>query len=423
MVRNEVLDVLRNRPVAFGRLAGFKDLRELHNDWIKEFLYGTEDFTLQAHRGSYKTTCISIALALMLMLYPERKIFFMRKTDNDVKEVVAQVRKILEGRLMQETSLAVWGVPIRLTTSNAGELDTNYDIFQKGTSQLTAQGLGGSLTGKHFDLIFTDDIVNLTDRVSQSTREQTKLVYQELQNIRNRGGRIVNTGTPWHAEDCFSLMPNIHRFDCYSTGLMTDAQIEEVKASMIPSLFSANYELKHIADEKALFVNPQTIADDMELLRDGICHIDASYGGEDYTAFTIARRRDGKTYVLGRLWPKHVDNCIPEILELKKRYMTGKTYCEDNGDKGYLKKALRDFGDEVASYHEKMNKFVKISTFVYRAWPNVVFLDSTDPQYLSQVTQYTEDAQHDDAPDSLACILRKLDKVDYDEYKSPFEMG
>lgn len=59
-------------------------------------------------------------------------------------------------------------------------------------------GIGGSLTGKHADIVITDDIVNLRDRMSAAERERTIAVYRELQNIKNRGGRIINTGTPWH---------------------------------------------------------------------------------------------------------------------------------------------------------------------------------------------------------------------------------
>ena len=44
-------------------------------------------------------------------------------------------------------------------------------------------GVNASLTGKHFERIFTDDIVNLKDRISHAEREHTKLVYMELQNV------------------------------------------------------------------------------------------------------------------------------------------------------------------------------------------------------------------------------------------------
>lgn len=51
-------------------------------------------------------------------------------------------------------------------------------------------------------------------------------MYNELQNIRTHGGRIINTGTPWHKEDAISEMPNVERYDCYSTGIMSRELIE-----------------------------------------------------------------------------------------------------------------------------------------------------------------------------------------------------
>ena len=77
------------------------------------------------------------------------------------------------------------------------------------------------MTGKHADIILTDDIVNLQDRISAVERKRICGVYQELQNIRNPGGRILNTGTPWHPDDAFRLMPPPEKYDCYQTGLLT----------------------------------------------------------------------------------------------------------------------------------------------------------------------------------------------------------
>ena len=98
--------------------------------------------------------------------------------------------------------------------------------------------------------MFTDDIVNLKDRISKAERDEIKLRYQELQNVKNRGGKIFNTGTKWHKEDAVeTYMPNVKIYTCYDTGLMTRKEIEEIRNKMTPSLFAANYELKHIADE------------------------------------------------------------------------------------------------------------------------------------------------------------------------------
>jgi phage terminase large subunit-like protein len=267
--------------------------------------------------------------------------------------------------------------------------------------------MGGSLTGKHFDRIFTDDIVNVQDRVSKAERDRTKTIYQELQNIKNRGGRIYNTGTPWHRDDAFSLMPNPERWDCYSTGLIGDDVLSEIKGKMTASLFAANYELRHVAAEDVIFCDPIT-GGDTSLAEQGECHIDAAYGGEDYTAFTICRKHDGKYYVYGRCWRKHVDDVTDEIISLRKAFNAGMINCENNGDKGYLGKALRQKGERVSIYHEDMNKFLKITSYLKAEWKNVVFVVGTDAEYINMICDYNENAEHDDCPDSLASLIRKM---------------
>lgn len=407
MTREAAIAILLNEPVKIGYAVGFDKLTAMHNRWIIEMIRGTQDKTLQAHRGSYKTTCVSIALACIFVLLPNKKTLFLRKTDADVKEVIRQVRNILLSQPMQEAARLIHGEDMVLITQTASELSSNLPGDSKGTSQIVAMGINGSITGKHFDRIFTDDIVNVQDRTSKAERDRTKIVYQELQNIRNRGGRIFNTGTPWHKEDCFSLMPNIERHDCYSTGLISKEQLQIIREAMTASLFAANYELRHIASDDVIFSSPKTDADPA-LVEQGICHIDASYGGEDGTAFTICRKSGGKYYIYGRLWKKHVDDCLPEIIRLRKAFNAGIIYCERNADKGYLAKALRDKGERADTYHEKTNKFVKITSYLKSEWKNVVFVAGTDAEYINQICDYTENAEHDDAPDSAASIVRKL---------------
>jgi len=407
LTREAAIAILLNEPVKIGYAVGFDKLTALHNRWIIDMIRGTQDKTLQSHRGSYKTTCVSIALACIFVLLPNKKTLFLRKTDADVKEVIRQVRNILLSPPMQEAARLIHGKDMVLITQTASELSSNLPGDSKGTSQLVAMGINGSITGKHFDRIFTDDIVNVQDRTSKAERDRTKIVYQELQNIRNRGGRIFNTGTPWHKEDCFSLMPNIERHDCYSTGLISKEQLQIIREAMTASLFAANYELRHIASDDVIFTSPQTGADPA-LAEQGICHIDASYGGEDGTAFTICKKSGGKYYIYGRLWQKHVDDCLPEIIRLRKAFNAGLIYCERNSDKGYLAKALRDKGERADTYHEKTNKFVKITSYLKSEWKNVVFVAGTDAEYINQICDYTENAEHDDAPDSAASIVRKL---------------
>ena len=383
---------------------------ELHGRWMGEMLTGTGDMTLQGHRGSYKTTCLSVAIPVLLVTNPNRNIIFMRKTEDDVVEIVQQAKRILMSDSVQEIAYALYGKHISLAKQNATELDTNLKTKRTGAVQLQGLGTRGSLTGKHGDILITDDIVNLSDRISRAERERTKGIYQELQNIRNRGGRIINTGTPWHKEDAFTLMPGIKRYDCYQTGLVDKGALETLRQSMSPSLFAANYELRHIAAETALFGTPPRFTEDASLLRDGIAHIDAAYGGEDFTAFTCAKRSGDTIYAYGRLWQRDVDACLEHIIAGAGSLMCAPIRCESNGDKGYLAKEIKRRGYEARTYHETMNKHLKISTYLRKWWKNIVWLEGTDREYLRQIMDYTEDAEHDDAPDSCGTVARLLDR-------------
>lgn len=421
MTRKEAIAFLKKNPAKFARSIGFTKLTDLHNEWIKDMVLGHDDTTLQSHRGSYKTTCVAVALALICILYPKDRTLFMRKTDADTKEVIAQVKNILEHPKTRYFVRVIYGGDLVLIKASSSEITTNLCRDVKGTAQLSSRGIKGSLTGKHFDRIFTDDIVNLEDRKSRAEREHTKDIYQELQNIRNRGGRIYNTGTPWHKEDAFSIMPAPTRYDCYHTGLISKEELAEIRSTMTASLFAANYELRHIASDDVLFVSPN-IGADPALVQQGISHVDAAYGGEDGTAFTICRKvsidheatddkpawTETRYYIYGRLWQKHVDDCMDMIQQIHDEFMAGKLYCEKNADKGYLKKALKERGMRAETYQEDMNKFVKISTYLKAVWKNVYFVEGTDEEYINQICDYNEDAEHDDAPDSAASIVRKL---------------
>ena len=416
-MRSAALELLLTRPAQAARLCGLDRLTdELHGRWMQDMLLGQEDMTLLAHRGSYKTTCLSFAMAAMLLAYPRRNIIFMRKTEDDVVEVLRQVKNILRTEAMRHLSALIYGAPAEVLKTDMFSVQLSCYAPLRGAPQLLGLGTGGSLTGKHADIIITDDIVNLSDRLSAAERNHTRSVYQELQNIRNPQcgsqpqGRIINTGTPWHPQDAISLMPNIRRCDCYHTGLLSEEEILRLRRAMSPSLFAANYELKHIAAEGALFGECPPLDGEPSLLRDGIAHLDAAFGGEDFTALTCGKFVDGKLYLYGRLWQKHVSTVMEDVLADCDNLLCGPIHVETNADKGYVARELRQRGAMVRPYAETANKHVKIATFLRKWWPDTVFVRGTDRAYIDQILDYTAAAAHDDAPDSSACLIRALER-------------
>ena len=205
-------------------------------------------------------------------------------------------------------------------------------------------------------------------------------------------------------------MPEPVRWPWDKTGLVTQKEAETLKKKMTHSLFAANYELRHVAEEGAVFEGECQSFTDKELLYDGLMHVDAAYGGSDGTAITCIQWRDGEPYVHGELYREtHVDKCMARILELHSELRLGTVYMEKNADKGYVADKLNEYGLPVSTYQETENKFIKISTFARGQWSHLRRLQSSvkaSREYWDEVIDFTEGAEHDDAPDSLACAIR-----------------
>lgn len=401
------IDALITHPVVYAKLLGY-DLLEprIHDRWIKLMAYYDDDITLQAHRDSYKTTCMIVAIALRMIIFPNEPNLLVRKDMASTSEVVRAVRRCLKHPITQDFAQSMYGKPLVLLKEKQDELHTNLVTDHgKKESQLLANGAQSfSITGKHFPRIYTDDIITLKDRISKPAREATDLVYQELQNVRSKKSVMINIGTPWHRDDTFRLMPPPEKWSVYDTGLLSDEQILKKKQSMTMSLFCANYELKHVYDDDSFFGNPQHGAYPSQ---DSIAHIDAAYGGDNTTAVTIMTRSGETIHVTGKVYTGHVQYSMAKIVTLLHRYRVGTLYMETNADKGYLAGEFRKVWPSVKMYSENMNKHIKIVTYLLNEWSNIVFSPETDTDYLEQIVDYQEGKEPDDAPDSISALLRE----------------
>ena len=174
------------------------------------------------------------------------------------------------------------------------------------------------------------------------------------------------------------------------------------------------------ASEGALFTTYPQYTDDESLLYNGIAHIDAAFGGADGSALTCAMRDGDTIYLFGRLRQQHIDTLMDFYSNETRRLRCSPTLIETNADKGFVGKEFRRKGDVVRTYDETMNKFFKIATYLRKWWPRIVILNGTDKAYVEQIMAYSEQAEHDDAPDSAACICRYFDPRSGTKYHSPF---
>lgn len=197
--------------------------------------------------------------------------------------------------------------------------------------------------------------------------------------------------------------------------------VEELKKEYAGTVLYERYILGlWAASEGALFTTYPQYTDDEKVLFDGIAHIDAAFGGADGSALTCAKRDGDTIYLYGKLRQQHIDTLMDFYSSETRRLGCSPILIETNADKGFVGKEFRRKGDHVRTYDETMNKFFKIATYLRKWWPHIVFVKGTDKAYIEQIMAYSEQAEHDDAPDSAACICRWYDPRSTMQYKSPF---
>jgi hypothetical protein len=326
----------------------------------------------------------------------------------DAFSVCKTIGKILEMDIVRSIAYELWGKNLEIIQNNRHGLVLNIGDKTPDKPHLRAFGIGTAITGAHADDIVFDDIVTLDDRISHSERERTKLYVAEVvTNVLDVGGASLFLGTKWHAKDVWSDVERYteirkHRL---SDGAftMTAEEIAEKQKRITPLLWNANYELT--ADDMAnqVFKNPRfgVFLPDEWKRQSVIMHIDASYGGEDSTAVTIK----AGCYMQGWLF-RSVQEQTGAIKAIWDKYRVRMGYCETNADKGYLAKVLNEAGMRFTTYFEAENKKIKIMTYLYMEWSELVWDAATDAEYLEQILDWTEEARHDDAPDSAATICR-----------------
>lgn len=472
--RDKVVHLLTCEAHMVGRMlgTGYDLLEPIHSEWIKQWVINPYNFKVmvhQGHRNSYKSSCLRLAIAIILILQPKKTIILLRKSEDAVKELINGVSKILDTDLFKKF-VSILSPEIngkggfKKTTDTALAIDTNLNTSLTGEFQLRGLGLGSPLTGKHAVMIITDDICSLEDRQSAAERMYTISRYQELMNVLStdkgfQDSCILNIGTPWHEEDVFSLMDkglkpksdlqkkieeteskdrtptqkdllrhlDMKRgkfvYNCYQTGLMSNEDIEWKKQTLNDdALFQANYLLNLVSDKEKLFQKIDNVGHYSQNFFTSsaynvVAHIDASFGGEDSTALTIGADdyENNNVVVLGKLYEESLEDNYLELAEVMFECGVSLLYLETNADKGLMGDKFRELGFEVVGYHESTNKHTKIRSTIRPYWrlsgaellPSVQFVSETDESYLNNIWEYKKGVKHDDAPDSLASLLLK----------------
>ena len=417
--RQKVIDtlarVLMPNPHMLGKFMGYPDLTEVHSDWIRYCYDSPGNASLQAHRNGFKTTTICVVGAVAYLLRrPETRILIVRKDLDGAKSILSEIRRHYESEHMQKL---YWALGYR-------EIEAKGDRWRSNSIRLAAKkkpskegnieaiSMGGAVTGRHYDIIIADDLITRKDRYSKAEREETKNFVRELQNIPQLGtGRIIYTGTPWHKEDAWTIMPEPRKFPVGSIEIpgLTEEKLLEIRRNIGESLYAANYRLEHVTVEGREFENPRLAPFRRDVpVR---AYLDPAYQGNHTTGLTIGGmlgqdRAKSEIILTGWTWRKHVVDLYPQIVSLLQEYNVGTLYVESNADKGMSVRDLRQMFPSVVPVTESQNKHHKITSYLKQNWSRLIWDSGCQPEYMEQVVEYQEGVEPDDGPDSAASLVR-----------------
>lgn len=401
------LITIRDQPHKLGLMLGLNKLTEMHSKWIIDVW--DKKIPLQAHRGSYKTTSVTqIGAIRELLRFPNTRIGIYRKPYTEAEKTVNTIVSFFETNYIRALFYYAWGIDPRVIKKNGGLVVFNFKSSITNEGSLNAYGIENVKTGTHLDEAICDDIITLDDRISNAKRENTKEGIRELTtNILDEDQECMFVGTPWHKKDGWTLVNKPKKYDVYKTKLLTEKQIESKKKKTTGQLFACNWLLKHIISKEAMFKNPKE-AKWIWNVKPVYAQLDAKYSGDHTNGLTfIAKKPDGRYQAVGKTFDEHIDDKLDYVSDLYKRYKVFKLFNEDNADKGYLAKEMRTKKMKVDTYHESMNKHVKIYTYLKKFWHLIDWSPETDPEYMNQILDYVENQEPDDCPDSAASLLRE----------------
>jgi hypothetical protein len=414
---------IREHPHLIGHMVGKDRLTELHGEWIK-YIWDSEEpiRCLQGHRGSYKTTGVTeIGCVYWLLFHPDDRIAIIRKPYTEAARILRVIKEYFKREVIQALFQYAHKVFPRFILHRDNGLLFSFKQTETKEGSIDAYGVFGNITGNHYDKIMGDDFVTLKDRVSRADRERTKdFIREVITNIIDPGKQCGFVGTPWHKQDAWSILPEPLRYDVTSTGILSQFEIEEKKKRTTKILYACNYLLRHIISDDAIFKEGNETDKWSWKCPSVYAHLDAKYKGSCTNALTIAGNIGGdQIQMTGWVFEEHIKEKTDWIIDKLVHFRVTDLYNEENPDKGFAADMFRDrirerraAGETISlkihSYHESMNKHIKIVTYLKAAWSDVYWYTKTDEDYLGQILDYEEGSKPDDAPDSAASLIRQV---------------
>jgi hypothetical protein len=243
--------------------------------WLAKILDQDKDILVMVPRRSMKTTWVKIRIVQLILRNPKLRIGLFSAAGRLVAAELDAIKRYFESVKLQGLFPDV--IPPRGKKNRGWYRDTADQLMlanpkdhdrEVQENQVEVYGAGASITGKHFDYHFYDDIEDKDDITTIAQLEKLREWYSYAQAILDIGGQECMTGTPYHYADLYAQIQEEKIYDnVYIRGAMENGEpiykvftkkyLAREKKRMGDYIFAAQMMCNPLAREDQLFPPPQ----------------------------------------------------------------------------------------------------------------------------------------------------------------------
>ena len=336
-----------------------------------------------------------LGTAFELMRNPQLEVLIVTKEQERGKEIVEEIRTIL----------------IKCGCKLQGRAKTKIRFPEKQGKEpnvvcLTIRSRG--FRGRHPHLVIMEDPITPDDD-SPAERKRVKKVYEEIYKLTKN---IVIIGQPVHKADLYQeLRDKIPTFTMIWGDIPElDCDLEAQRgAGVSEESIQASYFLNIIGQDSLPFYKIKTVD---FFAKENVAFIDPAREGKDFTAISVAGRNFDNLVVSGWAFRKAWYDCLDEFAEIFTTLKVNRVCIETNGIGELAVSQMRKLGIPAVGRNTTSNKHARIMNIASYVNDLELFEQKTgsgalinaNQIFIEQVKNYEYNAEHDDAPDSMAGV-------------------
>lgn len=185
-----------------------------HDEWARQRVF-------LMFRGSFKTTLITIAHTIQLMLiYPDIRILIAsHKKEEGSQEILGAIKQHFKSNetlrelfpefcpVASRTGSIDWGTSERVVLPNR----SSNVAWPEATIEIA--GATTDVTGRHYDVIKADDLVTKDSVTNETMLQKTRQMFSLLKFlfVQPEWGLMDVVGTPYHFADLYATLRKTHK--------------------------------------------------------------------------------------------------------------------------------------------------------------------------------------------------------------------